>query len=121
MRDGFPDYYRPTNEDFERLWAEGVFVFDANVLLNLYRYDEGTRADFFKVVEALAGRIWVPHQAEMEYERNRLTVIVEQQKQFADVRKAVHSRRLEEALARYSDSKRIPFKVEDFLAAVKTA
>ncbi len=36
MRDLFPGYYRPTEEEFAKMWQEGIFVFDANVLLNIY-------------------------------------------------------------------------------------
>jgi hypothetical protein len=120
MKDGFPDYYSPTDEEYARLWAKGVFVFDANVLLNLYRYDEQTRIDFFKVAKSLAERVWVPHQAEMEYERNRLSVIEVQQKQFRDAGKIVDSRRIEEGLNQYNDPKRTPFKIDKFLEALQT-
>ncbi len=37
MRAMFPGYYRRTEEELERIWDEGLFVLDANVLLNLYR------------------------------------------------------------------------------------
>ena len=39
MRDLFPSYYRPTDEEFKELWEKCTFIFDANVLLNLYLYD----------------------------------------------------------------------------------
>lgn len=37
MRKLFAGYYRPTKKEFDRMWREGVFVFDANILLNIYR------------------------------------------------------------------------------------
>jgi hypothetical protein len=40
MRDLFPGFYRPSEEEFHRVWQEGIFVLDTNVLLNLYRYPE---------------------------------------------------------------------------------
>ena len=43
MRKTFPGYYRPTEAEFRRLWDKCIFVLDANVLLNLYRYSEETR------------------------------------------------------------------------------
>lgn len=33
MRDLFSEYYRPTDEEFSRLWQDAIFVFDTNVLL----------------------------------------------------------------------------------------
>jgi len=38
----FPGYYRPTEEEFSEHWKNCFFVFDANVLLNLYRYTPAT-------------------------------------------------------------------------------
>jgi len=45
LRDQFPGYYRRTEEELQRIWEDGLFVLDANVLLNLYRYSEDTRND----------------------------------------------------------------------------
>lgn len=38
MKSKFRGYYKPTDEEFDTLWKNAVFVFDTNVLLNLYRY-----------------------------------------------------------------------------------
>ncbi|MGZ3645243.1 MAG: hypothetical protein ACXVCM_15485, partial [Ktedonobacteraceae bacterium] len=38
MQELFPGYYRPTKEEFSTMWQQCIFVFDANVLLNIYRY-----------------------------------------------------------------------------------
>ncbi|MBH1932773.1 hypothetical protein I5Q34_00425 [Streptomyces sp. AV19] len=48
-----------------------MVVFDANVLLNLYRYTEETRDGLLAIMEALGERFWVPHQALVEFWRNR--------------------------------------------------
>jgi hypothetical protein len=63
MRNIFPGYYRPTDEEFYKMWQECIFVFDANVLLNLYRYSPDTRDELLDVLERLKDRIWIPHQA----------------------------------------------------------
>ena len=34
-------YYRPTESEFKKLWKDCVFAFDANTLLNVYRYKIG--------------------------------------------------------------------------------
>src|SRR5438128_8631528 len=78
MRDTFPGYYRPTGEQFRKLWGESFFAFDTNVLLNIYRYTSETREVFFRVLEGLQSRLWVPHQAALEFHRRRLDVIDEQ-------------------------------------------
>lgn len=86
MRDLFPEYYRPTDDEFNTLWEEGLFVLDTNVLLNLYRFPEGAREDLFKIVNHLGNRVWLPHQVALEYQENRLDVIREQYKRFDQVR-----------------------------------
>ncbi len=83
MRDLFREYYRPSDEEFSRLWQKATFVFDTNVLLHLYRYTPSTRNDLLKVIEALQQRIWIPHQVGLEFSRDRVTVITEQNSIFS--------------------------------------
>jgi PIN like domain len=78
MRDLFRGYYLPTDEEFEELWTKGWVVFDANVLLNLYRYAPGVRDDLLRVLDELASQLWIPYQAAEEYQRSRLSVLMEQ-------------------------------------------
>lgn len=75
MRTMFPEFYRPTEEEFQKLWQECIFSFDANVLLNIYRYSPATTENFFSILERLHERVWIPHQAALEYQKNRLNVI----------------------------------------------
>lgn len=75
MRDQFSGYYRPTDSDFALLWAEGVFVFDTNVLLNLYSYPEEVRNVFISVLLKIKDRIWIPYQVGLEFHRNRFSRI----------------------------------------------
>ena len=42
MRKLFSEYFRPTEVETKQLWAEAVFIFDTNVLLNLYRMSRET-------------------------------------------------------------------------------
>jgi PIN domain-containing protein len=89
MRKSYPGYYRPTKSDFETLWAKGIFAFDANVLLGVYRYSVPTRDNLLSVLEGLKERIWLPYQAGLEFHRNRLAVITAQEKLFDDARDAL--------------------------------
>jgi hypothetical protein len=59
----------------KEIWAQADFVFDTNVLLDVYRYTDASRAAFFKLLAALKGRVFVPHQVAIEFARNRLGVI----------------------------------------------
>ena len=46
MKKMFPGYYLPSEEDFESLWKEGLFIFDTNVLLDMYSYPDAVRDVF---------------------------------------------------------------------------
>ncbi|MBV7564688.1 PIN domain-containing protein [Pseudomonas sp. sia0905] len=81
MKDKFPGHFS-TPQSKEHLWQNCLFVFDTNILLNLYRYSDETRALFIKVLEGLRGRIWIPYKVAAEYLENRLDVIYEQQEEY---------------------------------------
>jgi hypothetical protein len=85
MRELFPGYYRPSEEEFKILWEKCVFVPDANVLLNLYRYPVNARKDFLGVLKKIKERIWVPHQVILEFQRNRLKVITDTLRPIAEL------------------------------------
>jgi hypothetical protein len=51
MRTTFSHYYVPSDKDFAKLWDEAIFAFDANVLLNLYRYTDQTCAVLMSLME----------------------------------------------------------------------
>lgn len=78
MKKHFEGYYKLTKKQFEKLWDNCIFSFDANVLLNLYRYSIDTRSDLIKIINSISDRIWIPHQVALEFHRNRLAVIVNQ-------------------------------------------
>ncbi|HGM6414771.1 TPA: PIN-like domain-containing protein [Stenotrophomonas maltophilia] len=71
MKNIFPGFYGPTEAESEKLWAEALFVLDSSVLLRLYEVPERTRQETFAAFEKLGDRLWVPHQAALEYHRNR--------------------------------------------------
>ena len=75
MKNEFIGFYDPTETEIENSWENGVFAFDANMLLNLYRYTESTRSDFIESLKTLKDRLFIPHQAAYEFLNNRLIVI----------------------------------------------
>jgi hypothetical protein len=106
MKNQFPGYYLPTDEQFAAIWRECQFVLDANFLLNLYRYTPETREELIGILEQLGDRLWVPHQAALEYQRNRLVVIDRQASVYQEfqgkLRKAQESLRNDlQSLARH--------------------
>ena len=84
MRDKFSEYYLP---DFEQLWNTAIFVFDANVLLDLYETSTSASKEFLTILDGLKNmpgedRIWMPHQFALEYHRNLVKVIARANKEY---------------------------------------
>jgi len=89
MKKIFPGYYRPTEEEFSNLWNSCLFVLDANVLLNLYRYSQETSNELIQILKQISDRLWVPHQAALEYQKNRLQTIAKQLEEYDKIQKLV--------------------------------
>ena len=86
MKNTFSGYYHLSEQELSILWKNCIFIFDANVLLNLYRYPKEARTDLLKIMKLISSRVWLPHQAALEYQENRLGVIAEQLKRYDEVR-----------------------------------
>lgn len=84
MKDLFTAYRKPTDEEFADMWRLCIFGFDANLLLNIYRYTPETQGKFFAILERLKDRIWIPHQAASEYLKRREDVIESQLKVYEE-------------------------------------
>lgn len=89
LRESFPGHFRPTGEQFDRLWDGGMFVVDTNVLLNLYRYSRATREELLNVLRALDDKLFLPHQVGQEFLERRLPTIRGQREKVAKLRERV--------------------------------
>ena len=90
MKTTFQEYNVISDEQISELWKDGLFVFDTNVLLNLYRYSEDTSNEFIQIISSLNDRVWIPNQVGLEFNKNRLTVITEQKKSYEDFEKKIN-------------------------------
>ena len=77
MKNAMWEYIIPSESEKEELWESSVFVFDTNVLLNLYRYTAKTRDNLLTAFSDLQERVWLPNQVVQEFAQNRLEVIYE--------------------------------------------
>lgn len=75
MRTTFPWFYKKTEQELKELFDKAVFVFDTNVLLNLYRYSDSTKNDVLKVIRGLSERCFMPNRVALEFFNGRLSVI----------------------------------------------
>lgn len=87
MKNTFKGFHSVENSVLKKLWNDEktLFVFDANVLLNLYGYAIQTRDDFFRILQAVDGRLWIPYQVGLEYQRRRLSIIKNEKGVFNDI------------------------------------
>lgn len=112
--DNLKKIHRDIDEiDFTKLWAEGVFVFDSNVLLDLYRLPKSARNDLVNVIEnkKFADRVWIGFQVILEFLNNRFEAISDQKNKFTSVRNI-----LENAIEQYED---LTSNLEEELAKLK--
>jgi hypothetical protein len=85
MREQFPEFNKPSKEEFQKMWDEAVFIFDTNVLLNLYRLPQSARKELLSILEKLKENVWMPHQVAKEYYKNRKEIIQEQKKAYQEI------------------------------------
>ncbi|MFN2362899.1 MAG: PIN-like domain-containing protein [Halarsenatibacteraceae bacterium] len=76
MKEEFSEFYYPTESELEKLWQEGIFIFDTNILLSLYNLSEETSNRILDIFDDLNDRIWLPYNVVYEYHQNRLNVIM---------------------------------------------
>lgn len=71
MKNRFAEYYELSEERINEIWDNSLIVFDTNVLLNLYRYNDAARDEFIKVLKFYKERLWIPYQVGLEFHRRR--------------------------------------------------
>lgn len=118
MKEVIKEFLEPSKKEKQELWEKAVFVFDTNVLLNLYRYSAKTRNSLLNAFESFTGRIWIPYQVAYEYMRKRCEVIYETVQRYDQFKKeaetftgkAVETLRLTSNDEEVSELKRYLFK-----------
>lgn len=80
MKESFAEFYQPSEEQFAKLMQKGTVVLDANVLLNPYNVPNEGRDALLALLEKIKDRLWVPHQAGLEFQRNRARAIADDRK-----------------------------------------
>lgn len=77
MRNTIKEFLDLSTDEKNTLWENCIFVFDTNVLLNLYRYTKKTREILLEALEKLNSRIWMPEHVAYEFMKNRPEVVFE--------------------------------------------
>lgn len=89
MKNAFFEYYPINQEIIDNAWNNGVFCYDANVLLNLYRYTNDTRNKIFENIEYFIDKTVMPYQACYEYHKNRRIVVDRLQNSYDEIIKII--------------------------------
>ena len=84
--DQFESYYAADNDAVKTAVQSGLVTPDTNVVLHFYRFQPEARDELFGALEKLGDRVWLPHQVGLEFHRNRLTVMHEQENYFSKTR-----------------------------------
>ncbi|MDO3381596.1 PIN-like domain-containing protein [Gilvimarinus algae] len=93
--------HRDSSElDFQEIWKNATFVFDANVLLDFYRLPQKSKDALIKILKSkeIKNRIWIPNQVFIEFLNNRVDEIGDQKQKFSKVREQI-----EKSLEEYDD------------------
>lgn len=93
MKDVFSGFYTTSQEDLIELVNQDniLFIFDTNVLLYLYSYTKETRDNFFKILDKLSDKIWLPYHVGLEYQRKRLEIVKDEKAIYRKINKHLDS------------------------------
>ncbi|MDO6786044.1 PIN domain-containing protein [Cobetia marina] len=116
MKNLFPGHFKPTEESVKRDWEDFVFVFDTNVLLNIYRYSESTRLEYLGLLDKIKERSWLPNRVVEEYLNNRLSTIAQQEKAYNTMLNSINSLKQE-----LDNSRQHPFASKETMTSVNEA
>jgi hypothetical protein len=107
MRDLFAHFYVPDEDATATAMRTGLIVPDANVVLNLYRFQRTARDELFGALEKLGDRLWIPHQVGLEFHQSRLAVMADQDDYFDSASEVIAARHKDYLSAVRSFAKRI--------------
>lgn len=115
MRELFPGYSPRLPDELSALLNECFFVFDTNVLFNLYRYSTAARDGLLAAMRAERERVWLPHHVAWEFHHGRTGVIDDESATYADVKKDIES-----VKAKLTSDQNHPFIAESLLTELST-
>ena len=105
MRDLFPEFNTPSSKELDNLWKSATFVFDTNVLLQLW---EITQPDVIPVLKDLSNdnRVWLPHQVALEFyaefHKSKNNFIIDSEESYKNVIKNLDTNQAEVLKRPYS-------------------
>lgn len=96
-----------------------IISFDANTILNLYRFKEKTTLEYLSSIKAVSDRIWLTYISALEYNILR-TTIIKQEKEYLDNLNAKIKRFKDDVLTFTSNKHHNSFPFQQFNEKLKT-
>ncbi|MGI5238749.1 PIN-like domain-containing protein [Dactylosporangium sp. CA-139066] len=88
LASGFEAWWKPYPDPADYV-RSALVVLDANALLHLYRVTPTARDQILVVLDELRQRLWIPHQAALEFHRNRIEVVSSRTSQLRELKQAL--------------------------------
>lgn len=109
MREAIKEFLTYSDAEKREIWDTATFVFDTNVLLNLYRMSSKTRIELKKAMSSVSDRAWLPYHVAWEYAKDRHEVIYECCNRYKKIEEAIgaFSKTCREQLRIHEDDKGI--------------
>lgn len=86
LMSSFRGYYRPTMEARVEAFRSGLVIFDANALLDLYRFVPPARSEFLELIRSIKDRIFIPYQIAHEFHVRRIDAVAGRALEFENQR-----------------------------------
>ncbi|MET1122955.1 PIN-like domain-containing protein [Priestia megaterium] len=104
MRNAFPGFYRTQDDEYAQILEQGTFIFDTNVLLNVFRYPNKAREMLLSILRHISNKTWIPHQVALEYHYNVLNEINSQNMAYEGLIRSLNDRyqAIEEDFKKYA-------------------
>lgn len=103
MKSKFYGYQKKSEDKINQVWENCIFVYDTNVLLNLYRYSQATQMVFLGLLNQLKERSWIPYYVGHEFFKNRLEVIKDQENLYEKIERMFNFEKIKNEISHYND------------------
>lgn len=123
MKNSFSEFYNLSQTEIDDLWSNGIFVVDANVLLDFYRFPKVTSDTLLEVLKKIKSnnQLWIPYQVGLEFHKHRNEIIEIESKEYHRLSTYFSNKLLAEVESVFSENCNIrPFiNKEKYLSDIK--
>lgn len=67
MHATFRAFRRPSPDELEGIWEDGIVVLDTSTLVDIFRYGPRTKHQLLELLSHLEDQLWFPYQVGLEF------------------------------------------------------